>query len=457
MHKRNSTATVNVFQMVLDSIFIGIAYMLASMIYIGIREDNVVLYHIWMLLLLIMIFVPAMFLYRMYDVTTFNYADRIIIRTFISVFIAGLCISAAIFLLKLDATSRLMFLFFCGLSYVLVVAERFAVRIIYHAGLFKPAARVMFIGDTDVFKEYVRFTRKTALTHQFVEALDFSNNVMKSTDSFELHIIKNQIDEVVLVYNGKCKFDYESYMKVCEDMGITVRLALDFINLEVSHKYISSIGTYPVVTYHSVSLEKIPLCIKQVIDYIIAGVGLILSSPLFLLAAIAIKLESPGPVFFRQERVGLNGKVFKIYKFRSMYIDAEERKKELAAYNKMSNGLMFKMDNDPRITKVGSFIRKTSIDELPQFINVIKGDMSMVGTRPPTRDEVEKYDRKHRRRISIKPGITGMWQVNGRSDVLDFEKVVELDCNYIKNWSLLLDFKLMLQTVVVVFFRKGAA
>ena len=156
-----------------------------------------------------------------------------------------------------------------------------------------------------------------------------------------------------------------------------------------------------------------------------------------------------------RNRVGKNGRIFQMYKLRSMYNDAEKRKAELMENNQM-NGLMFKMDNDPRITKVGKFIRKTSIDELPQFFNVLKGDMSLVGTRPPTVDEFEQYENHHKRRLSMRPGITGMWQTSGRSNIKDFEKIVELDLQYIDNWSLGLDVKLLLKTVGVVFRKDGA-
>ena len=168
-----------------------------------------------------------------------------------------------------------------------------------------------------------------------------------------------------------------------------------------------------------------------------------------------IKLESPGPIFFAQKRVGRNGRIFKMYKFRSMYADAEERKKELMAQNEM-NGLMFKMEDDPRVTKVGKFIRRTSIDELPQFFDVLRGDMSLVGTRPPTVDEFRQYEGYHKRRLSMKPGMTGMWQVSGRSDIEDFEEVVKLDLEYIDNWSIGLDFKILFKTIAVVFHHGGA-
>ena len=183
-------------------------------------------------------------------------------------------------------------------------------------------------------------------------------------------------------------------------------------------------------------------------------VGLIVMFIAMIFVGPAIMIESPGPIFFKQKRVGKNGRYFEIYKFRSMYMDAEERKKDLMAQNEMS-GLMFKMKDDPRITKVGKFIRKTSIDELPQFINVLKGDMSLVGTRPPTVAEFKQYQGHHKRRLSMKPGITGMWQAYGRKTVSDFEEIVKMDLNYIDNWSIMLDIKILFKTVQSVLTTGG--
>ena len=182
----------------------------------------------------------------------------------------------------------------------------------------------------------------------------------------------------------------------------------------------------------------------------------------------AIYIASPGPIFFSQERVGRNGRKFKMYKFRSMYMDAEERKKELMAQNKVGDGMMFKMDFDPRIignkvlpngkkkTGIGQFIRKTSLDEFPQFFNILVGDMSLVGTRPPTLDEWEKYEPHHRARMSFRPGLTGLWQVSGRSNITDFEEVVKLDTQYIGEWSVKNDLRIIFKTVVSIMQSDGA-
>ena len=193
------------------------------------------------------------------------------------------------------------------------------------------------------------------------------------------------------------------------------------------------------------------------LDIVGSLVGCILSIPIIAIVAIPLKLESPGPLVFKQRRVGRNGRVFYIHKLRSMYVDAEERKKELMAQNDIKDGMMFKMDNDPRIIKgIGNFIRDYSLDEFPQFFNVLKGDMSIVGTRPPTLDEWNKYELHHRARLAIKPGITGMWQVSGRSEITDFEEVVKLDTEYISEWNVGMDIKLLWKTVVSVIKRDGS-
>jgi len=187
----------------------------------------------------------------------------------------------------------------------------------------------------------------------------------------------------------------------------------------------------------------------------IVGLCIVAVTSVFIVPAII--LDSKGPILFKQNRVGQNGRHFGLYKYRSMVSDAESKKKELMEKNRVKDGYMFKIENDPRITKVGAFLRKTSLDELPQFINVLKGEMSLVGTRPPTIDEVEKYKNLHHRRISIKPGITGMWQISGRSQITDFDEVVRLDTYYIDNWSVGKDIEIIFKTMFMLLFKnKGA-
>ena len=238
-------------------------------------------------------------------------------------------------------------------------------------------------------------------------------------------------------------------------MGVVCHNCVDRFGIDMPCSSIGKFVDFPVMTYSMKMTDYRRMMVKRLMDIIGGSIGLLFTAVLTPFVALAIKLDSRGPVFFSQERVGKNGRKFRIYKFRSMYMDAEERKKELMSQNKMQ-GFMFKMDNDPRITRVGKFIRKTSIDELPQFWNVVRGDMSLVGTRPPTEDEFEKYNVYYRRRLSITPGLTGMWQVSGRSEIRDFDDVVKLDLKYIDEWSLLQDVKILILTVGVVLFGRGS-
>lgn len=241
-----------------------------------------------------------------------------------------------------------------------------------------------------------------------------------------------------------------------ESMGVIVSMSITQLREFEEYKTtIDMIGDVPVVRFASVFHDYNKLLVKRIIDIVGAIVGLAITAVVTIFLAPILLIESPGPLFFKQKRVGRNGRFFYMYKFRSMYRDAEERKKELMDRNEM-NGLMFKMTDDPRITKVGKFIRKTSIDELPQFFNVLKGDMSLVGTRPPTVDEFKQYEGHHKRRLSMKPGITGLWQVSGRSDIEDFEEVVMLDLKYIDNWCVTEDIKILFKTIKVIVFGNGA-
>ncbi len=265
------------------------------------------------------------------------------------------------------------------------------------------------------------------------------------------YIRTNVIDEVFL----RCGDESEYLTEQIITMGIKVHISMDNFTSDMPNAILESVSDYTVVTTSINIVSFKQKIIKRTMDICGAIVGLIITGILFVIFAPIIYIQSPGPVFFSQNRVGKNGRIFKIYKFRSMYMDAEERKKELMAQNKMS-GLMFKMDDDPRITPIGKFIRKTSIDEFPQFWNILKGDMSLVGTRPPTVDEYEQYELHHKSRLATKPGLTGMWQVSGRSEITDFEEVVRLDNEYIKNFSLRLDIKILFKTILVVFGKKGS-
>lgn len=263
------------------------------------------------------------------------------------------------------------------------------------------------------------------------------------------------LDEVFIYAPELPQKKVQEIINSFDEMGVNCHYCVELPGTHAERSKIDDFGSYSVITYTRFQSSYKRLLIKRVMDIAGGLVGMLITLIFFPFVAIAIKADSPGPVLFSQVRIGRNGRRFKIYKFRSMYMDAEERKKELEKQNEMQ-GLMFKMENDPRITRVGKFIRKTSIDELPQFYNVLKGDMSLVGTRPPTEDEFEKYNQYYRRRISMTPGLTGLWQVSGRSEIENFDDVVKYDLQYIDNWSLTLDIKILLRTVYVVVAGRGS-
>jgi exopolysaccharide biosynthesis polyprenyl glycosylphosphotransferase len=248
----------------------------------------------------------------------------------------------------------------------------------------------------------------------------------------------------------------ERAIQLCELEGVEVWLMADFFKTQISHTTLDDFYGRPTLVFRSAPEASWQGMGKVVMDALGAAVFLLLTAPFMIVFALIIKITSPGPVFFRQQRSGLNGRPFTMLKFRSMVTNAEQRKHELAALNEMS-GPVFKVTNDPRVTSFGRFMRKFSIDEWPQMINVLRGEMSMVGPRPLPVDEVKRFDDlAHRRRLSVKPGLTCLWQVSGRNNVKDFRDWVRLDLEYIDNWSLWLDCKILLRTIPVVLLGTGA-
>jgi exopolysaccharide biosynthesis polyprenyl glycosylphosphotransferase len=267
---------------------------------------------------------------------------------------------------------------------------------------------------------------------------------------------KKAVDEAIICLSIKDSFTQIYHVfELCRELGVVVRFIPRETDLQVlTRLQIESFGDFRVITFFREKL-LLQLLVKRIMDVLISATGLLVLSPLMIVIGCIIKFTSPGPVFFVQERVGMNRRKFKLLKFRSMVADAEMRKKDLAALNEM-DGPVFKVRNDPRVTPIGRFIRKTSIDELPQLINVLKGEMSLVGPRPPLPSEVDQYEWLHRRRLSIKPGITCLWQVNGRNSV-PFVQWMEMDKEYVENWSIWLDIKILCRTLPVVLLRQGAS
>ena len=266
---------------------------------------------------------------------------------------------------------------------------------------------------------------------------------------------RHQVDLVIFSVNHIARKKIEHLIEAFSEMGIDSLITIDSFAIETLETKLEDFGTTNVIRLSPRLFTDGELLLKRLMDIAGALVGCFICIIFGLIVAPLIFLEDPGPIIFKQKRVGRNGKYFYIYKFRSMYQDAEAKLQTLKDQNEMQ-GFMFKMKNDPRITKIGKILRKTSIDELPQFFNVLEGSMSLIGTRPPTVDEYHQYSAHHKRRISIKPGITGLWQVSGRSKITDFEEIVRLDCFYIDHWSIAGDIKILLKTFAAVFTGKGS-
>ncbi len=269
--------------------------------------------------------------------------------------------------------------------------------------------------------------------------------VLEETTDVAKLIEDKTIDEVIFIKEKMSVKEVEELTFACSEVGVIFRMYSPFFNKLKSKAHIHHYNTMPLLTIANIPTDYLAMQVKGVLDFISSLVIVILTSPIFVIISLIIKFSSSGPVFFKQKRVGLRGRKFYAYKFRTMVVNAEELKAKLMTENEM-DGPVFKMKDDPRITGVGKFLRKTSLDELPQFFNVLLGDMSIVGPRPPVPQEVKEYERWQLRRLSMKPGITCTWQVSGRNDI-PFEEWMKMDLDYIDNWSLKLDFVIFLKTI----------
>ncbi len=360
------------------------------------------------------------------------------------------------------AFSRVFLALFFIISIILLFIQRSLVKHLNRKRLYSKidSQHLVIIGDKkDIEKAIKKVNDNIYLNYAIIGIICFDCNDNKiqgieNIKDFHEFVLNNVINEVLLFYSNDDK--YSSILKKCKDMNLTIHNVIYENDTYGTNSYVQDLFDYTVLTNTNHIVNNYDLFIKRLFDILGSILGLLITLILMIIIGPIIYLSDKGPIFYSQIRVGKNGKKFKMYKFRSMYQNADEIKTQLMKDNIM-DGPMFKMDNDPRIIKgIGNFIRKTSLDEFPQFLNVLMGDMSLVGTRPPTVDEYEKYDFHHMSRLSIKPGITGLWQVSGRNDISNFEEIVSLDNEYINNWSLKLDLKILFETVLVVFVGRGA-
>ncbi|WP_131838214.1 sugar transferase [Acetobacteroides hydrogenigenes] len=385
-------------------------------------------------------------------------------KLIVAVCFAFLVCTTSLYLAKTQVISRAFLMVFFVTNLGVLLMANFVYKMSLRKLLKRTSfyRRIIVAGSPDKVKKLVKYLNKN--NELFIDIIgtvhlngyeDLSSKpkLGEFEDLPEL-IIKHSADDVVVTIPYEHLKEIEPYIHRCEAMGITIHLVMDVYDMKIAKTGVSSIGVIPTLTWASVSLDPWQIVAKRLIDILGGLIGLILTGVLSIFIVPAILLDSPGGVLFRQVRVGKNGRNFYIYKFRTMCNNAEALKKKLMDKNEMDD-MMFKMKDDPRVTRVGKFLRKTSLDELPQFWNVLTGDMSLVGTRPPTLDEVEKYDLHHWRRLSVKPGISGMWQVSGRNEITDFEDVVKLDVQYIDSWSIWLDFSIIFKTIHAIVKRSG--
>lgn len=359
---------------------------------------------------------------------------------------------------NLTSPGRLVYFGICILisTYLMrLISKRIASRLsVAHTNIF-------VISDPETVDDFIRDLPKNNhikgfLMPGFKEDFYLNKPVILSLDELHRFLTATTVDEVFINVDVEDSsfMEYLSYIRLT---GITTKINMTEYLKNVKGSLTIKEEDDRVYLTSAIKIASVrQIILKRLMDIVLGIIGTMAMLLIALFILPIVKIQSPGPLFFSQIRIGKNGRRFKIYKFRSMYTDAEERKKELMKHNEMESDLMFKMENDPRIFPFGHVIRKLSLDEFPQFINVLKGDMSVVGTRPPTEDEWKHYELHHMKRMATKPGITGMWQTSGRSNIKDFEQVVELDTEYLENWTLGLDLKIILKTFAVLLKRDGS-
>lgn len=462
----------NVFLMIIDALCLIASYLLASYIILSFRSNPL---HISMQRVvsgLWLVFVTYFCVFLFFNMNRYllrrDRYEELVYVIKVNLFVA-VVISVVFFAAKqMELLSRgvwvltvilnTVFMYFGHLGAKNVLKSKYANVVKRHLLLVTTSDRVeKVLEQVQKSGAYAGYVISIAIMDISQKGKTYSGFPVVADKEDVLEFARVQILDEVYINISECTGRHlEELIEAFETMGITVHLNINVLEGQEGFvKQINMMGEYPVVSFAPRFYDENKLFLKRLIDIAGALVGLAITAVVTVFLAPAIKLESPGPLFFKQKRVGKNGRYFYIYKFRSMCQDAEAQKKKLMEKNEMK-GAMFKMTDDPRVTKVGKFIRATSLDELPQFWNILKGDMSLVGTRPPTVDEFKEYKAPHKRRLSMKPGLTGMWQVSGRSNIEDFEEVVKLDCYYIDNWSLQLDAKILLKTVVVVFKKVGS-
>ena len=482
MYKKSSSGWLKHYDfIILDLLCLQMAFVIAYILRMGLRNPYANELYFDMAIYLVFADLVVIF----FDETFSGVLKRGFYKEFVATFKHSLLVSLlAVFYLfatKLgEDYSRLalgtMGVLYAVISYVARLGWRYILR---HKILDDKKKSLLIITTEDEAEKVLKDVLSETLIGCVVSGVILLDNkeigrdicgisVVANEENAASYICHNWVDEVLIHVSPEVSYSQQLIDDITET-GVIVHISItELTNSVGKRQFVETLGNYTVLTTSINYMTPKEALFKRALDVVGGLVGCVLTAIIFVFIAPLIYIASPGPIFFSQTRVGKNGKKFKLYKFRSMYMDAEERKKELMKQNRVADGFMFKMDFDPRIignkvledgtrkTGIGDFIRRTSLDEFPQFYNVLKGDMSLVGTRPPTLDECEKYEFHHRARLATKPGITGMWQVSGRSQITDFEKVVKLDTQYINEWSMGLDLRILCKTVLAVIKKEGS-
>jgi exopolysaccharide biosynthesis polyprenyl glycosylphosphotransferase len=424
--------------------------------------------YVWMLMIAIPLWLLLMKTYKAYEPQHTISNFDIVWIIFKTVIVGMLTLGTVIYFLKYSYISRLFVLMFGSVNFLVLSF----MRLTYKHILTELRRRgynsrtILIVGTGRRAREFAKIILSHSEWGLRIHGYVDDDPIARDKELLESAIVgrikdipdlirKNVIDEVIIAIPRKWLDSLDEVVRICEEEGVETTILADLYDTVIAETHLSFLHDIPLLSFSTTPAQEWKLVIKTVVDLAVAAFLLIMLAPIFIVISAGIKLTSRGPVFFRQVRYGLRGREFKMFKFRSMWLDAEMRMDEVRHLNEMS-GPAFKIMRDPRVTPIGRFLRKTSLDELPQLINVLKGEMSLVGPRPPIPSEVREYERWQRRRLSMKPGLTCLWQVKGRNRI-EFERWMELDLQYIDNWSLGLDLKIILKTVPVVLFGYGAS
>lgn len=469
MYKKNDKSQLKHFDfLVWDSVMLQAAYIISYMFRFGFCNPYHEKIYAQFAMILALLYICAGFFCEAYkNILRRGYIVELKHSVKIVSITLALMIACLFFVQDSNIYSRFIMFQLWGSGIILIYLERIAWKTVIRRKLERVAEKraVVLVSSVSLANETIHslqqcdnrdfrivgITLTEESSYSSIAGVPVIGNMEESLAYYSGHVV----DEVFVRIPPTESVSAE-FISACLDMGLAIHLNMESNPAFHTQQVVQKLGSFTVLTACMNTVTSRQMFVKRLMDIVVSLVGLIVTGLMLPVIAPIILIQSPGPVFFKQQRVGRGGRSFYIYKFRSMYMNAEEHKVALMAENEME-GPIFKIENDPRVFPFGRVLRKWSIDEFPQFFNVLKGDMSLVGTRPPTVDEYSRYENHHKKRLAVKPGLTGIWQISGRNEIVDFEEIVRLDSEYINNWHLALDIKILFYTILVVLRRKGAS